>query len=108
MTRMTRLHEALLELGLEDLIPLPEAASAPEVLAAIGGSRPPEAIARALLDLLSWNLVQVWTGHWQAEPMLATREAAETLLVDEEKYAFGAEGDRGERVYYVNVANYRA
>lgn len=107
MTEMMQLQEALLELGLEDFIPLPEAIAAPEVLAAISSDRPVDAVARALVDLLRKDLVQVWTGHWRAEPTLASRKKAEVLLLDEQRYSFDAEVDGRERVYYVNVENYR-
>lgn len=51
VTGLSGLHEALLELGLEDWIPLPEAATAPEVVASVGEDDVVDQMSRALLDL---------------------------------------------------------
>ncbi|PKQ26193.1 MAG: hypothetical protein CVT64_06950 [Actinobacteria bacterium HGW-Actinobacteria-4] len=107
MTKMTRVKQALLELGLEDFIPLAEAVFDPEVLAEIRKGRPVDTISLALVDLLRNELIQVWTGHWQDEPTLVGREIAESLLLDEDRYSFDTEVDGRERVYYVNVKNIR-
>lgn len=106
MTEMTRVQAALLELGLEDLIPLPEAIATPGVLAEISSAQPFETIAPALTDLLRKDLVQVWSGHWRADPALVSREAAEALLLDPQRYSYDAEAADTERVYHVNVENY--
>lgn len=107
MTEMTRVQAALLELGLEDFISLPEAIATPEILAEISSAPPFETIAPALVDLLRNDFIQVWSGHWRAEPALVSREAAEALLLDPRRYSYDAEAADTERVYYVNVENYR-
>jgi len=107
MTEMTRVQETLLELGLEDFIPLPEALSESEALSTMRGDRLVDEVARALVDLLRRDLIQVWSGHWQAEPTLVSREVAEAILLDKRRYSYDTEADGTERVYYVNVENYR-
>ena len=52
MTTSNPLQEALLELGLEDLIPLPEALGDPEVHAATRGTPTVDQVAPALVELL--------------------------------------------------------
>lgn len=108
MTDLTPLHEALLELGLEDWIALPEIAVTPELRALARGDEATERVARALVELLRQGRIQVWSGHWQAEPKLVDLESAESMLGDSRRYGFDAEATGLERVYYVNVENFRA
>jgi len=108
MTNLTPLHEALLELGLEDWIPLPEILDAPEVRPLVEEGKAVGLVARALVDLLAQDRIQVWFGQWSADPSPAPRELAEELLLDERRYSFGAEDAGLDRVYFVNVANFRA
>jgi len=107
MTEMTRVHTALLELGLEDLIPLPEALSEAGVYSEDTGDQLVTVVGHALVDLLRNDLIQVFSGHWSVEPVLVSREAAEAMLLDQRRYSYDAEVDGTERVYYVNVDNYR-
>jgi hypothetical protein len=65
-------------------------------------------VSRALVDLLARDRIQVWFGQWSADPRPASRELAEELLLDERRYSFGAEDAGLDRVYFVNVANFRA
>jgi hypothetical protein len=108
MTDLTPLHDALLELGLEDWIPLPEILDTPEVRPLVEGEAAVHLVARALVDLLAQNRIQVWFGKWSDDPSPAPRALAEELLLDERRYSFGAEGADLDRVYFVNVANFRA
>ena len=108
MTDLTPLHEALLELGLEDWIPLPEVFEAPEVRPLIEGKAAIDVVSRALVDLLVRGRIQVWFGRWSEEPSPASRELAEELLLDDRRYSFSADEIGLDRVYFVNVANFRA
>lgn len=108
MTDLTPLHEALLELGLEDLIPLPEIRATSEVRVLGEEYQDLEKISTALVDLLRAGRIQVWGGHWPAEPTLVSDEVAEPILRDERRYSFDAEADGLERVYFTNVENLRA
>lgn len=108
MTDLTPLHEALLELGLEDLIPLPEIRTTPEVRDLAEGYQFFEKVSTALVDLLRADRIQVWAGHWPDEPTLVSNDVAETILRDERRYLFDAEADGPERVYFTNVENLRA
>jgi hypothetical protein len=108
MTDVTPLHEALLELGLEDWIPLPETLDAQEVRPLVEEGKAVGLVSRALVDLLAQDRIQVWFGQWSADAGPAPRQLAEELLLDERRYSFGAEDAGLDRVYFVNVANFRA
>ena len=108
MTDLTPLHEALLELGLEDWIPLPETLEAPEVRPLVAGGAAVGLVSCALVDLLARDEIQVWVGRWPEDPNPAPRALAEQLLLDERRYSFGEEEAGLDRVYFVNVANFRA
>lgn len=108
MTELTPLHEALLELGLEDWIPLPEIFATPEVRPHVEGRAAIGLVSRALIDLLEETRIQVWFGQWWEDSRPASRALAKELLLDERRYAYDAEDAGLERVYYVNVANIRA
>jgi hypothetical protein len=108
MTDLSPLHEALLELGLEDLIPLPEIRATAEVRDLGKDYQDFEKISTALVDLLRAGRIQVWGGHWPEEPTFISDEVAETILRDERRYSFDAEADGLERVYFSNVENLRA
>lgn len=107
MTEMTPLHEALLELGLEDWIPLPEIRATPEIRTVVAGDQATEEISAALVDLLLEGRIQVWSGHWPDEPKPVDTKNAEEILRDEHRYSFEAEGEGLERAYFVNVDNFR-
>jgi hypothetical protein len=108
MTELTPLHEALLELGLEDWIPLPEICATPEIRGLSEHDQEVKNVAHALVQLLRQGRIQVWTGHWPDEPMPVSTETAEAILFDEGRYSFDAETAGLERVYYANVENFRA
>ena len=108
MTDLTPLHKALLELGLEDWIPLPEILETPEVRPLVAGRGAIDLVSRALVELLARDQIQVWFGQWSEDPRLAPRALAEELLLDERRYSFAGEEAGLDRVYFVNVANFRA
>jgi hypothetical protein len=100
-----RTMRALLELGLEDLIPLPEALDAPEVRAAVGSSQPRECVRQALANLLRDGKVRAYRGRWDSEPVpISTSEALE-LLRQAIWYEFHPDNPDEERIYFENVEN---
>ncbi len=105
MTTLTPLHQALLELGLEDLIPLPETLGDRDVHDAVNGEPSIDQIGAALIDLLHLRRISVWMGPWADEPERVEPETAEPLLRDVRRYAFDSENDGSARVYFVNVEN---
>lgn len=108
MTEPKTLHDVILELGLEDWIPLPEVRATAEKR----GLLPPEESARelsvAMVALLKEGRIQVWSGPWPDEPKPVPALLAETILLDDRRYSFESEADGMDRVYYVNVDNIRA
>lgn len=106
MSDPTGLRQALLDLGLEDLIPLPEIATADEIRGVLGRGTVEE-VATALVDLLRERRIQVWSGHWSQDPEVVDPVTAEKLLGVEEQYAFNSPADQRLRAYYVNVDNLR-
>ena len=107
ISQLAPLHVALLELGLEDMIPLPEAVTMPEVLDCTPRSEVVKNVSTALVDLLHLGLIQIWSGHWADEPTLMSTDLTEPALRDECRYSFAAEANGLDRVYYVNVENLR-
>jgi hypothetical protein len=108
MTDLTPLQEALLGLGLEDWIPLPEIRATSEVRDLTEDEQGIDEVSRALVDLLRYGRIQVWSGRWPDEPRLVSADLAEAMLRDERRYSFDAEASGLERVYFVNVENFRA
>jgi hypothetical protein len=105
--QQSQLHRELLDLGLEDRIPLPEAVAAPEVQAAVGQHDSVGAIRLALGDLLRAGQVRLLRGHWRVEPHMVTTEEGLALLEDPAWYGFRTEDPWEERLYFVNVENLR-
>lgn len=106
MTGSPRLREALLDLGLEDLIPLWEIASSDEVRATFGTVQV-EQLAAVLVELLHEGRIQVWRGPWPQDPEVVDLATAERLLRVEQQYQPNSTADRTARVYYANVDNIR-
>jgi hypothetical protein len=109
MTSLTPLRDVLLDLGLEDLIPLPEILATPEVQELDAEYRHIQKISTALIELSREMRIQVWEGFWHEDPKHISGEQAEAVLGDMRRYSFDAEAADGlKRVYYVNVNNIRA
>ncbi|MCA4135318.1 hypothetical protein [Arthrobacter sp. M4] len=107
MSEQTDLREALLDLGLEDLIPLPEITTAEEIRSVREGATVAD-LSAALIGLLREGLIQIWSGHWSQDPEVVDPVTAEDLLRVPEQYTFNSPADQRMRVYYVNVDNVRA
>jgi len=73
---------ALLDLGLEDDIPLPHALGPPEVRAILSDSDDPvAAVARALSALVIAGKIRIYRGHWDdPDPPRVSPEEAVQLL----------------------------
>jgi hypothetical protein len=102
------LERALLDLGLEDLIPLPEAVDAVEVRDAMGGDPSWLLVAQALRALLVAGKVRVYRGRWDDdEPVALDDHDALALLEHRGWYSWKDEDGQytQERVSYVNVDN---
>lgn len=106
MSDATHLRHALLDLGLEDLIPLPEIPAAEEIRGVLERGEG-EDLAAALIELLRERRIQIWSGHWSQDPEVVDPVTAEKLLSVAEQYESNSPADRRLRVYYVNVDNLR-
>lgn len=101
----TPLERCILDEGLEDLIPLPEIV---QTVSMRGLSKPSSVVsevAAAIGTLVRQGRVQIWAGHWSAEPEFVAMPQAESLVQDPGQYRFNSPSDLTRRVYYVNVNN---
>ncbi|QYJ03865.1 hypothetical protein KUV85_16315 [Nocardioides panacisoli] len=102
------LHKAILDIGLEDDIPLWEIADTCHSAGLIAdGTVGIEVLATVLLDLARKDTIRVLVGRWNdPQPRYVGAREAETLLADTRRYASSEEIAHDlERVYYVNVDN---
>lgn len=102
------LRREILELGLEDDIPLWEIADTCRAAGVIGaGTAGVEALAEAGLDLSRKGEIRILVGPWaEPDPRYADIDEAEEVLKDVRRYSSADEIAHGlERVYYVNVDN---
>lgn len=102
------LRTAILDLGMEDAIPLWEVTDDCRRMALIDeGTAGVHTLAGALLDLARQNKIRVLVGWWDdPEPRHVGIGDAETLLADFRRYSSAEEiANDLQRVYYVNVDN---
>jgi hypothetical protein len=102
-----RLRSALLDLGMEDWIPIPEALTTPEVRGAIGDKDATTVVSGALAALVETGQVRLYRGAWNTEPSPLTTTEALSLLNDPYWLRFHTDDPQEERLYFVNVANIR-
>ena len=104
------LRRAVLDLGLEDCIPLWEVMETCRNgdLVAQGAAGAME-LADLLLDLAKRGQVRILTGQWDdPDPRFVDLDEAARLLADGRRYTSAEEiANDLERVYYVNVDNIR-
>jgi hypothetical protein len=100
---------ALLDLGLEDDIPLPHALGPPEVRAILSDSDDPvAAVARALSALVIAGKIRIYRGHWDdPDPPRVSPEEAVQLLPDRAWFSFHIDDPNEQRLWFVNVENIR-
>jgi hypothetical protein len=109
----TELRQVVLDLGMEDLIPLWDVAgeceaAGPRALAdERARSARLEALIATLVDLFQSRHIRVFVAPWQIDdPSEAVGHEAEALIRDRRRYFVDREEAEGlERVYYVNVEN---
>lgn len=102
------LRREVLDLGLEDDIPLWEIADTCRAAGLIAdGPVGVEVLAEVLLDLVRKDEIRILVGRWDdPELRYADREEAENVLADARRYSSAEEiANELERVYYVNVDN---
>lgn len=102
------LRQAILDLGLEDDIPLwqiKDTCRAADLI--VDGTAGIELLASALLDLARKDQIRILVGRWNdSEPRYVDVDEAERLLADTRRYTSAEEIAHDlERVYYVNVDN---
>lgn len=110
VTGEAALRAALLDLGLEDLIALPEALEAVEVREAVRGPVQWTAVAEALRSLVTGEQVRVYRGDWDdQDPAALSNEEALAVLGDERWYSWrnGTGEYCQQRLWFVNVDNLR-
>jgi hypothetical protein len=98
-------RSVLLDLGLEDLIPLPEAAAAPELRAVVKERDLVEVMSGALGELVREDAIRLFRGAWNAKPQPVPAEEGVALLHNSEWYRFRTDDPDEERLYFVNVDN---
>jgi hypothetical protein len=107
--REGRLRAVLLELGLEDWIPVPEAVALPEVRAIVASEEVAAAVAQALVDLFAKGQIAMYRGPWNDDdPEPVPREETVRLLSDPAWFGFRIDDPNEERLYFVNVENIRS
>jgi hypothetical protein len=106
MNELTPIEQAVLDLGLEDLIALPEVAGDEEILP-LRDAGDVDDICAALVNLLRLDRIQVWSGHWTREPEVVDQAKAEVLLQVKGYYDWGSPESDELRVFYVNTENLR-
>lgn len=102
------LRRAILDLGLEDDIPLWEVADDCRRAGLIApGTTGLRMLSTALIDLARKGEIRIRMGQWDdAEPTDVDAELAEALLLDWRRYSSAEEiADGLVRAYYVNVNN---
>jgi hypothetical protein len=101
-----RIEQLLLERGLEDWIPLPEAAQS--VRQILARSNPVPAMADALRRLLDQERIQISRGQWDDhDPPRVPDDEARRLLTENGWYQWHLEDDAEIRLWFVNVENIR-
>ena len=103
--RIERVSAALLDLGLEDWIPIPEAVGDPVVAEATLGEDPSELVADALAALVAEDRVRLYRGRWDEDPAAVPAAEALELLRDPRWYSFRVDDPNEERLFFVNVRN---
>lgn len=107
MNDQVAIQRLLLEEGLEDLIPLPEAADTCRHEGFIDGEDDLSlrVVMQALVDLFRAGRIQVWAGPVMEDEELVDEADVEGLLRAPARYRWSSDLDMERRVSYVNVDN---
>jgi len=101
------LRTAVLELGLEDRIPVPEATQVADER--VGEGKAVEQVRAVLEALVQEGHIRMYRGHWRRDdPHEITVDEALTLLRDARWFRFRTDDPWEERLYFVNVENLSA
>jgi hypothetical protein len=100
---VTALEHALFILGQEDLIPIPEVMTVPEVVDSTDPARIHAEVAGALAKLADRSQVGFWLGSRNAKPDPIPSDDAVLLLRDPYYFRFHPNDPAEQRLYYVNV-----
>lgn len=97
-------RSTLLDLGLEDLIPLPEAV---ETVRRLGSDEPEQKVREALGVLAREGRIRLWRGAWDREEEQVEVSALDVgrLLEDARWYRYRLDEPGEERLFFVNVDN---
>lgn len=99
----------LLDLVLEDWIPVPEAVATPEVRDVVAGGEVATVVGQALAALPERGEIAVYRGRWDDnDPEPVSREEAVQLLGDPVWFRYRIDDPDEERLYFVNVENIRS
>jgi len=105
---MAAVKEAVLELGLEDWIPLPEAVASVELRATHPDRATWLVLAEALEALLVDERIRLYRGRWDDDdPRELSEVEAVEVLHQKRWYSFHIDDPEEERVSFVNVENIR-
>jgi len=98
------LRTAVLELGLEGQIQLPEVT--PTAAERVGAENAIVRLREVMEGLVRDGRIRVYRGQWNDDhPAVITPEEAQTLLADPKWYEFRTADQDEERLHYVNVDN---
>lgn len=99
-----QVRETVLELGLEDWIPLPQLVDWPEDRPAMTASSA-SVLREVLLDLLDEGAIAIYRGPWDQEPDRVDDAEARELQKDDRWYSYDVDDPDEERLFFVNVDN---
>lgn len=107
MTDEAAIRRLLLEDGLEDLIPLREAAESCRHEDLIHGEdeQSLRVLMQALVNLFHEKKIQLWVGPTMEDEQLVDEADVEGLLRDPANYQWASGEDMDRTVSYVNVEN---
>ena len=106
--QIEELRIVLLDLGMEDWIPIPEATTDPAVLDSVGRNDLIATMASALIDLVELAKLCIYKGKWDEDPSPVPTQEAVELLKNPWWYTFHLDDPAEERVFFVNVDNIRS
>lgn len=100
------LRTAVLELSLEDRIPVPEATQVADKR--VGEANAVEQVRVVLENLVREGRIRMYRGHWRRnDPREVALDEALILLREPRWFRFHTDDPWEERLYFVNIENFR-